>query len=251
LKVKVNGLWEDVSGVTTHEVVVSDTDPRLGVYKNAVLWFDSTSMAMKAWDASTNSWFVMDLDTRLALTGGTLTGNLTFNGTNLGVNFTGGAGIYAWTDKPLTLRQGTNNSQPKIINNDGSGGRDIIDTVNGDARYLRSAASTNIDVSWLNSFSGTCQYRYNPMVVTCMMENVGLPSDTAEPVRLKMHDYPSGVSAPWRVQRVDVSFVDASNGTWWNMGQVQFNTDGVWFQVWDNRRLGAAESFSCTCSWAR
>jgi hypothetical protein len=47
LKAKVNGVWEDISGVTTHEVAVSGTDPRAGAFKNAVLWLDTTPVTGK------------------------------------------------------------------------------------------------------------------------------------------------------------------------------------------------------------
>jgi hypothetical protein len=79
----------------------------------------------------------------------TMTGELTFNGTNLGVTFTGGSRIYDWTDKPLTLMTGTGTAagQPRIIGNNGLNARDIIDTVNGDARYLKPADATAAYVS--------------------------------------------------------------------------------------------------------
>jgi hypothetical protein len=129
--------------------------------------------------------------------GGTLAGNLTFSGTNLGITFTGGSGIYSWTDKALTLREGTNGSQPRIINNDGGGARDIIDTTNGDARYMRTgAAATRSTVNYVNGFGGTMEFYVNATTVTMRMNSQTRNAATNANAQTKMCDLPAGVPAP-------------------------------------------------------
>jgi hypothetical protein len=83
-------------------------------------------------------------DRVLRLTGGTLSGGLAaVSFTALpggGYQVEGGGWFYA---RPLggglALRCTLGNAQPQIEDNNGSGARDIIDTVNGDARYLARA----------------------------------------------------------------------------------------------------------------
>jgi hypothetical protein len=225
----------------SNEVYVGTTDPRTTQYRHATIWFDTgvAPAVMKAWNptATPPSWYVVGAN-YLKLSGGTMTGNITFNGTNLGVNFTGGSGVYAWTDKPLTFRQGTNNSRPKIINNDGSNGREIWCT-----------GASNININWLNGFSGTCQFRVNDAVVSCQILSCSPNRQIAENERVKMFDYPSGVPAPWTQLRVMTNVLNGLG--WYENTEVQFNTDGVWLQAYDNRAVEDVENFSCTCTWAR
>ena len=64
-----------------------------------------------------------------------MSGNIAFTADDLGVDLFGGARVYKKTGSGLTLRTHSSNTQPVIENNDGSNRRDIIDRVNGDARY--------------------------------------------------------------------------------------------------------------------
>jgi hypothetical protein len=75
-------------------------------------------------------------------TGDTMTGELRFQGSNRGVTLHYGARFWLPDDpsRGTTIREGSAGHQPQIENNDGSNVRDIIDTINGDARYAPRAA---------------------------------------------------------------------------------------------------------------
>ena len=55
-------------------------------------------------------------------------------------------GIYKKASYGVVIRKGTDHIQPKIEENDGTNIRDIIDTVNGDARYITSNRSTGYGI---------------------------------------------------------------------------------------------------------
>jgi len=76
---------------------------------------------------------------KVAKAGDTMTGNLTFSTDGQGVFTNSGGAFYKKIGTGLTIRAHSSNTQPGIENNDGSNRRDIIDTVNGDARYATSA----------------------------------------------------------------------------------------------------------------
>jgi hypothetical protein len=110
---------------------------------------------------------IVDTGTNQAVGGvKTFTEDVFITGTNRGITFTGGSRIYDWTDKPFRIC--SPRGQPQIANLDGTNIRDIIDTINGDARYaLKSeggggrANSLNVDLGdpwidlnvWTNLFS--------------------------------------------------------------------------------------------------
>jgi hypothetical protein len=75
------------------------------------------------------------------IAGDRMTGNLSFTA-GQGVYFSDLSGVYRSSFGPLTLQEGNGGEQPQIANVFGMGNRDIIDTVNGDARYVIKAGDT-------------------------------------------------------------------------------------------------------------
>jgi hypothetical protein len=59
-----------------------------------------------------------------------------------GVGTWGGGRFYKKLSGAMTIRSGPANLQPQIENNNGTGGRDIIDTINGDVRYVNTSGDT-------------------------------------------------------------------------------------------------------------
>jgi hypothetical protein len=59
---------------------------------------------------------------------------------NHGLTLNGGGRFYKASGTGVVIRQPSGNQQPQIENNDGSNRRAIIDTVNGDLRYMRLGA---------------------------------------------------------------------------------------------------------------
>jgi hypothetical protein len=59
-----------------------------------------------------------------------------------GVGTWGGGRFYKKLSGAMTIRSGPANLQPQIENNNGTGGRDIIDTINGDIRYVNTSGDT-------------------------------------------------------------------------------------------------------------
>jgi hypothetical protein len=78
---------------------------------------------------------------KVAKAGDVMTGNLGFaDGTQ--IIFANDAKLYGGFANPLTLEQGVANRQPQIADFSGLNPRDIIDTVNGDARYVNLTGDT-------------------------------------------------------------------------------------------------------------
>jgi hypothetical protein len=67
---------------------------------------------------------------------------LTADTDGCGVRTFGDGRFYKRVGSGVGIRQSSSNEQPFIESNDGSNSRDIIDTVNGDARYVRKAGDT-------------------------------------------------------------------------------------------------------------
>lgn len=64
--------------------------------------------------------------------------------------------FYKKSGTGLVIRQSSGNQQPQIENNNGTNMRDIIDTVNGDIRYVRRGESTGLPApsNWVNLTAG-------------------------------------------------------------------------------------------------
>ena len=77
-----------------------------------------------------------------------------------GIMMNAGGGIYKKVGGGVTIRQHANNTQPRIENNDGSNGRDILDRVNGGRQILSRQAATT-DQGWRRVWtSGGTSYEY-------------------------------------------------------------------------------------------
>jgi hypothetical protein len=73
--------------------------------------------------------------------GDQMSGDLRFTG-NAQILFPDSSGVQRSSLGPLTLQQGNGGEQPQICDVFGLNGRDIIDTVNGDARYVNVTGDT-------------------------------------------------------------------------------------------------------------
>lgn len=99
------------------------------------------------------------------LQGSTMTGSLTLNGTNLGIQFGTGANppwgrIYAFSDKPIRITQDSQNRQPQIANNDGSDPRNILDATSGVLKAGDTMAGTlNITAGGLTVTAGNMRQK--------------------------------------------------------------------------------------------
>jgi hypothetical protein len=102
-----------------------------------VLFGDPPNPAMAA-----NKNYVDNQDAlRVAKTGDVMSGDLGFFAGS-GLIFSDGSAVYKSTFGPLTLQEGNPSFQPQIADAYGMNGRDIIDTVNGDARYVNMTGDT-------------------------------------------------------------------------------------------------------------
>lgn len=132
----------------------------------------------------------------LPLTGGTLSGNLTFGVDGQGVITAGGGRFYKTAGAGVRIRESSGGQQPQIEDNNGANVRDIIDVVNGDARYVNTAGDTmtgNLTVrQWL----------------------VVLGNDNQGALYMNASTNAAGVIGPWLISR------DSTNNefgrTWWD-----------------------------------
>jgi hypothetical protein len=112
-------------------------------------------------DAANKRYVDAQRDTRVGKGGDTMTGELSFQNDGNGITLMGGGRIYKKVGTGITIRCHSGHSQPGIENYDGSNRRDIIDTVNGDARYVRVGAEVGpwVDVAFSNA-SGNVKVRF-------------------------------------------------------------------------------------------
>jgi len=78
---------------------------------------------------------ILDTVNGLPLVGGHMTGEIYFDAENLGITTFGGGRFYKKSGGGVVIRESSAGQQPRIENYDSSNGRDILDTINGDARY--------------------------------------------------------------------------------------------------------------------
>lgn len=108
---------------------------------------------------------------------------------------------------------------------------------------------SNINITWLNGFSGTTQFRVNPAMVSLVLRGIKGPG-IAHNTDVKLYDYPAGVPAPWQTQTVlGVSYGDAYSHCVPII--VEARGDGVWvvgdpntYNPNDNGRIDAALTWS-------
>ena len=87
-----------------------------------------------------------DGDTRyLRLTGGTMIGEIICQNDGQGITFMAGGRIFKKAGAGLVIKQPSNNIQLKLENYDGTNVRDVIDTVNGDVRYMKMSGHVTKD----------------------------------------------------------------------------------------------------------
>jgi hypothetical protein len=89
-------------------------------------------------------------NTFVEIAGDTMSGDLRFTG-NAQILFPDSSGVQRSSLGPLTLQTGNGGEQPQICNVFGLNGRDIIDTVNGDARYVNMTGDTMTGYLTLNA----------------------------------------------------------------------------------------------------
>jgi len=88
--------------------------------------------------------------TFVEVAGDSMSGDLRFTG-NAQILFPDSSGVQRSSLGPLTLQTGNGGEQPQICNVFGLNGRDIIDTVNGDARYVNMTGDTMTGYLTLNA----------------------------------------------------------------------------------------------------
>jgi hypothetical protein len=78
----------------------------------------------------------------ISVAGVTASGNMQFSSDGTGVFTKDGGGFYKKTGGGVVIREHTNGTQPQIENNDGTGGRDIIDTANAATALAETFVAT-------------------------------------------------------------------------------------------------------------
>jgi hypothetical protein len=142
----------------------------------------------------------------------------------------GGAGFYKRTGAGVALRQSSGNQQPTIENNDGSNRRDIIDTVNGDVRYVRNTVGawqelTVVTNLW-NKTVARCRTVFGGQMVRLQIEaglaqSVGSGPQTRELTTLPVGHRPS--RQRWVYGRLRGTFVNGFK----EQIAAEINTNGV------------------------
>jgi len=88
-----------------------------------------------------------------------------------GYKTVGGGLFYKRPAGGMVIRESSGGQQPQIEDNGGTNGRDIIDTINGDARYLRKTnpASVTVNSAWCNPWEEGKYIVYNDVMVSWQM----------------------------------------------------------------------------------
>ena len=116
--------------------------------------------------------------------------------------------------------------------------------------------TVNSNVSFLNSFTGTMDFRVNPAMVTMRILNVKtVNAQVGTTQHVKICDYPAGVPAPWGNLYVHVEGCSDTAFTFLGRhAMVSAQTTGVHLSMYagaTNEDFPANTYFSCTLTWAR
>jgi hypothetical protein len=125
--VEARTIFVEIAGDTMTGPLLLNGDPTLGVGA-------ATKDYVDAGDASLNN-------LKVDKAGDVMSGSLGFQAGN-GLVFSDGSQVYQSSLGPLTLQEGAPGFQPQIADGLGQNPRDIIDTVNGDLRYVNTTGGT-------------------------------------------------------------------------------------------------------------
>jgi hypothetical protein len=158
----------------------------------------------------------------------------------------GGGIFYKRSGSGMVIRESSGGQQPQIENNDGGSPRDIIDTTNGDARYLRKTnfQSFICNPAFANPWENGKYITYNDVMVAWNMVLTSLQGITENAwfPMIAGDEYPDFLRPPITLEKLVSQTWDNGNaGTITLRARIQ--TDG-WVHLWKGGGGGDLKSDS-------
>jgi hypothetical protein len=132
-----------------------------------------------------------------------------------GLKTVGGGLFFKRSGSGMVIRESSGGQQPQIEDNSGANPRDIIDTTNGDARYLRKTSFQSVIVNgtWCNPWENGKYILYNDVMVSWQMvvtSMQGITENSWFPL-IAGNEYPSFLHPPITLEKLVTQTWDNTN----------------------------------------